>query len=346
MSGPRVLAVRSRALGDIVTVTPALRAFKRTWPGCTVEVVVEARYAEALADHPYVDHVWPLVRSSLATLRLARTLRARRYDIAVDFFGNPRSAHLVWLSGAPLRVGFALRGRGRAYTHQVPRHVPPPWGDSEYAALPHLRLAAAAGAPHDDWRPEICVTAAARAQAEAWWRGWGFARRVVGLVAAGGWPTKTWPVGYAALLARGLQARGVDVLLVTGPGEDALTGRLAGLVPGLRVLPPCGIQDLAAVVERLDLLAGTDAGPKHLAVALGTPSFTWFGPTRADAWSPPDPRHACWRSPLPCAGCDLTRCQHWSCLPALRPEEASERVLEHLKSHGRTAARLDPAAHA
>ena len=60
--------------------------------------------------------------------------------------------------------------------------------------------------------------------------------------------------------------------------------RHAGAV---RELPPCGVGELMAVIERLAAVVGTDSGPKHLAAALGVPTFTWYGPTHPDTWSPP-----------------------------------------------------------
>src|SRR5262249_59131501 len=103
--------------------------------------------------------------------------------------------------------------------------------------------------------------------------------RALGFVAAGSWPTKTWPLGHAARFARALIAAGRDVLLLVGPGEEGVTARLVALVPELRVLPRCDVTELAAVIARLGLVAGTDSGPRHLAVALGVPTYSWFGPT-------------------------------------------------------------------
>ena len=44
----RVLAIRPRALGDVVLVTPALRALQRGHPGAELEVLTEARYRPLL----------------------------------------------------------------------------------------------------------------------------------------------------------------------------------------------------------------------------------------------------------------------------------------------------------
>ena len=75
--------------------------------------------------------------------------------------------------------------------------------------------------------------------------------------------------------------------------------------------------------------------PRHLAAALGVPTFGWFGPTHPDTWNPPGERHGFWWTDLPCRGCDRTSCPHWTCLPSLEPARAAALVLEHLERHGR-----------
>src|SRR5262249_44929588 len=140
-----VLAIRLRALGDVVLTTPALRALRRGYPGAAIEVVTAPGYAPLLEGLPEVDRVWPLERTSTATLRLAWILRRRRYQVAVDFFGTARSALLARASGAPLTVGWDVRGRRHAYRRRVPRGIALPPGRREYAAAAYRRLALAAG---------------------------------------------------------------------------------------------------------------------------------------------------------------------------------------------------------
>jgi hypothetical protein len=66
-----VVAIRPRALGDVVLVTPALRALALGHAGRPLEVVTDARYAPVVAGLPGVTRVWPLERSTAGTLRLA-----------------------------------------------------------------------------------------------------------------------------------------------------------------------------------------------------------------------------------------------------------------------------------
>jgi ADP-heptose:LPS heptosyltransferase len=328
-----VLAVRLRALGDIVLVTPALRALRNAAPGTTLEVVTERRYADLVAALPGVSRVWPLERTAAATLALARELGRRRYRLAVDFFGNPRSALLVARAGAERRAGYILRGRDRVYDVRVPRTGRRPDGRGEYAADTHVRLAEAAGGRGDGEGPRLVLEPAWREEAAGLLERAGVRepQRTLGLVAAGTWPTKTWPASHAAALARRLIQQGREVLLVRGPGEEAVTGTLRRLVPALKVMPPSGVTGLVAALARLGAVIGTDSGPRHIAAALGVPTFAWFGPTHPDHWQPPGASHGYWFSPLPCRGCDRTRCPHWSCMPGLSPAEAGRLVITHLE---------------
>jgi len=332
-----ILAIRLRTLGDVVLVTPALRALRRGHPDRPLEVVTEARYAPLLEGLAEVSRVWRAERSAAGTLALAWRLRARRLAWAVDFFGNPRSALLARACGARRRAGYDLRGRAGAYDVRVPRTVVPAPGRRESAVATHLRLAVAAGGVPDEEGPRVSVAAAARAAAAVLLERCGLEEpgRAIGLVAAGSWASKTWPAGHAVRLARELMAAGRPVLLLGGPGEEAIAATMGRLAAGIRLLPPCDVGTLAAVIERLGAVVGTDSGPRHLAAALGLPTFGWFGPTHPDTWNPPGPRHGFWWTDLPCRGCDRTQCPHWSCLPSLDPLAAARLVLEHLESHGR-----------
>ncbi|MFI5369963.1 MAG: glycosyltransferase family 9 protein [Candidatus Eisenbacteria bacterium] len=334
MSAP-VLAVRLRALGDVVLATPALRALRRGHPDAPLDVVTDPRYAPLLAGLPYVRRVHALGRGDADAWLLARRLRRERYAWAVDLFGNPRSALLVALAGATRTAGYDLRGRRHAYAVRVPVEPARADGRREYAAAVHVRLAEAAGGVPDGLHTDVALDDAARAAGLTLLERAGVRepRRAVAVVAAGTWPTKTWPVSESARLARRLIGAGWEALLVSAPGEEAVRDTLRALVPRIAVLPDCDVRGMAASLAPLAGLVGTDSGPRHVAAALGLPTFAWFGPTHPDTWQPPGERHGFWQAPLPCAGCDRTRCPHWNCLPGLDGERAADLVLAHLARH-------------
>ena len=344
----RVLALRPRALGDVVLVTPALRALAAS--GAELEVVTEARYRPLLEGLDGIARVSTLERDTAGTLRLIGDLRRRRFDLAVDFFGNSRTALIARLS-ARRTAGYALRGRQRLYDLVVPRALEfAPGTDGrprrEYAAATHVRLAVAAGGVSDGIETRVALPDRSAASAESLLRSAGIRdpRRAIGLVAAGTWPTKMWPVGHSGMLAQSLLDAGWEVLLLSGPGEEAVSSVVRRHAPTARELPSCGVGDLAAVIHELAAVVGTDSGPRHLAAALGVPTFAWFGPTHPDTWSAPFASHGFWRTDLPCRGCDRTACPHWNCMPSLRVAAATRLVLEHLERHDRFAAAVGTAA--
>ena len=330
-----VLAIRLRALGDVVLTTPALRALHLGYGDAPIDVLTEARYAPLVEGLPGIDRVIPLgpgVRGSVDAVRAFRP----RYGVTVDFFGNPRSAWLAAASRAPRRFGFDVRGRRIAYTDLVPRNVDLGNGRREYAAATSLRLAVAAGGRDDGVTTELRATPAARAIAERLLATAGVRNpsRTLGLVAAGTWPTKTWPSAHAARFARALTERGWEVLVLAGPGEEHVTEVVRRHAPATQ-LCKAAVRRRGARrrIARLGGVVGTDSGPRHVAAALGVPTFAWFGPTNPDNWTPPGAEHRVWWTSLPCRGCNRTACPHWNCMPSLDPDHAAEMASAHFTRH-------------
>ena len=338
MSGA-VVALRLRALGDVTLATAAFHSLAEGFPGRELHVVTEKPFAPLLQDQPGIARVWALERTTWSTLQILRTLRSLRPAVAIDFFGNPRSALLARLSGAKRVWGFDMRARARFYDHTVPRVAHASDEQREYAAASLLRLARAAGGAAVPAFPRLVLTERARRTgAEALARaGVDAPERTVALVAAGSWATKTWPLSHAAVLARGLRAAGHPVLAIGSEAERGALARLSALALGTLTLRAPDVAALAGAIAPLRAVVGTDSGPRHLAVAFGVPTYTWFGPAHPGAWTPEDPRHAYWRTSLPCRACERTTCPHWNCLPALSPEEATERVLAHLSHAHRSS---------
>ena len=126
----RLLLIRLRQIGDVVFTTPAIRGLREHFPDAHITYIVEPAAAPVVAGNPHLDEVIVTQgRGGLAGVRddiaLVRRLRAATYDMAIDFHGGPRSSLITWMSGAPVRVGYDVRGRGWMYTDSrsaTPRH--------------------------------------------------------------------------------------------------------------------------------------------------------------------------------------------------------------------------------
>ena len=113
-------------IGDVLLTTPAIRALRRRYPEATLIYLVEELAAPVILANPHVNETivirhrkgW---RRLVEDWSLARRMRARRIDVAVDMHGGPRSSWLTFASRARMRVGYDVSGRRWMYTHVVPR---------------------------------------------------------------------------------------------------------------------------------------------------------------------------------------------------------------------------------
>jgi ADP-heptose:LPS heptosyltransferase len=79
-------------------------------------------------------------------------------------------------------------------------------------------------------------------------------------------------------IVEALAAAGHRVVVTGGPGEGALSARVAGR-RGVDLGGQTSLTGLAAVIARADCLVVGNTGPAHLAAAVGTPVVSLFAPT-------------------------------------------------------------------
>jgi ADP-heptose:LPS heptosyltransferase len=334
-----IVVLRLRAFGDTLLTTPTLRGLKKAYPHATLSVVMEPAMAQVLKGLPYVDEVILFDRLAhkkkgpwgelKATIAFWRELRARRFDLAVDVLGTPRTAAMALASGAPTRVGFAFRGRRWAYT-LVHRPAAAPKYIADYTADVLREL----GFEPDSLDLDFTVGADAQREMDAWLTARGFAPKGLAPVlvqGAGGWPLKCYP-RHKMAKAAGLSATGGrGPVFLWGPGEKPMAEEMARIAgPDAVVAPETDFERMGALLKRADCLLTNDNATKHLAVACGCPSVTIFGPTSDVAWHPlGDRKHVALREKLNCAPCEAFTCARgdWACMERIPAERVAETVI-------------------
>jgi ADP-heptose:LPS heptosyltransferase len=343
----RVLVIRHRAGGDLLLTTPALRALRRGLPGASIEVLTARGFRDLLLGNPDVDRVLSFDRRSIPSqgalyLRLARG----GYDIVLDLVSNPRSAFLTALTRSRVRVGYELPGRSWAYTLRLRRE---PMGLAgpvlRYAPEAALDLVRALGLPARETELTLIVSDTAAAQMDRWLTESGVRRDrpLVLCLPAGSWPAKSWlPERFAAVMDALAERENAEIVWLWGPGERGLAVRCRDAMRlRSRLAPETGWQALAAILARGSLLVGNDSGPKHVAVALGVPTVTVFGPTHPATWHPPSgPHRAVEATGLPCLHCNANICplrgqDYMRCMSGVSAEAVIQAAQVLLRSRAR-----------
>jgi len=335
----KILLVRLREIGDVVFTTPALRAVRQRFPDASVSYLVEPLAAPVVAANPNIDELIVTPRGALAAdIRLGLHLRARRYDLAIDFHGGPRASLLTWLSGARQRVGYGVRGRAWMYTVRVdrPRQLRP-----RHAVENQWDLLTAIGVPApsreaDPVEMPVDPRAAAQVAGKLQAAGVVGTERLVVIHVSAGNPFRRWPRDAFAETAAKILGRHADlrVIVVSGPSEreaarhvvENARTRLAE-ADRSRVIGfgECSLAELRALFDQAALFIGGDSGPLHVAATSAVPIVGLYGPTLPV-------RSAPWRSrglltesvepgPLECRPCDQRVCVHgdFRCLSSIAP---------------------------
>jgi ADP-heptose:LPS heptosyltransferase len=312
--GNRFLVVQLRAIGDVVLTTALPRIIKEAHPSAFVGFLTERPSDELLHHNPHIDRIFLHERRGgiRGGFRLAHELRSCGFDTAVDTMCNPTTAIFTVLSGARVRAGFYSYQRTAAYNRRVRR------GEG-YAVEVKKTLLERIGLESGWDRPEIYLTDEERA--------WGAAVCGVALARTGrsrfftvdaahkhGY--RRWTLEGFADLCRLLADRyDAAPMVLCAPSEREDAERLAALVPDLiSVSPPTTLRELAALIAAADFHLGTCSAPRHIAVAVGTPTF--IIPTTSQAsWKHPSAEHGedpyrppCNGCPTPCSPFDTLRC--------------------------------------
>lgn len=327
----RVLVIQLRQVGDVLLAAPVVAALARAYPEAHLDYMVETYSAPAARGIPGVDGLVELGRklSPRDLLALRRRLRDAAYDVVVDVQGNQKTAMYAWMTGAPVRVGFAPPWKKAhlrlAYTHMVERNYAP-----RYTCLYRLDLLAALGIHDEDTRLGFVPPEAATARATAWFTARGDAGAGWVALSPGGRITlKSWPLEHYVALGRRLVTRGHRVLAVFGPGEREVAASLvAGVGEGATLEEASSYEEHAAMLAGCVGAVMNDGGNLHLAVALDVPSVCLFGPTDPRIWAAPDAtRHRALKGECPCTPEQVHTCSPRRCLTATSPEEVEAALL-------------------
>jgi heptosyltransferase II len=290
------LVIQTAFLGDVVLTTPLLEALAaRHGP---VDVVTTPAAAPLLETHPAVRRVIAYdkrghERGLPGLFRLARALKAERYEAAYLPHRSLRSAALAWLARIPTRVGFG-DGWPLLYTDVRPRTRTGHEID-RLLALASPAMPRGGGATSAAARPSLVASGEDRAATDAFLRSHGVGAPFVAMAPGSIWGSKRWP--YYEDLARRLAERADIVTL--GGSEDAPLGEAIVAAVGAgggrrKAVNGCGkltLRQAADVIARAAVLVTNDSAPLHFAQAVGTPTVAIFGPTvPAFGFGPRGPR--------------------------------------------------------
>ena len=105
----KILCIKPRGIGDIILSTIVLENIKAELPSSEIHYLTEKFAKRAVENNPYVDKVITFEKEDFV-LKVVKKVRSEKYDMVLDFWSNPKTAQVSFLSGAKYRVGYEKRG--------------------------------------------------------------------------------------------------------------------------------------------------------------------------------------------------------------------------------------------
>lgn len=334
-SARRVLIVKLRSLGDTVLATPSLFALRRFAPKAQIDILLGDWIAPVLDGSDLVDDVIKIGPGTAEKFRIARELRRRKYDVAVNMHGGTTATFFVAASGARHRVGYAHYQYSFLYNHRLSSPTDYWQKAAVHSAEQQLALLGSVGVPVED-RPKsrLTVLDSALGSLEEKYHSNGEGR--FALLHPATKFTKQWPAANFARVAEFLTARGLQVAAVGPDSEGDVLAELrrASAVP-VTVLTGLTLPEVTALASQAAIFVGNDSGIAHMAAAVGTPSVVIFGSSNRDHWCPwTDAPNEVVYEPFECQPCDGYECKLFGdarCIQTVPPEKvfaAIDRVLD------------------
>ncbi|HOW87193.1 MAG TPA: glycosyltransferase family 9 protein [Candidatus Omnitrophota bacterium] len=352
----RVLIVHPYGIGDLLFVTPVMRALRLIPTVETVDLLLGSRTREAVEHNPHIDDIFVLDKDRVHRqnwfenfrefIALGRQLRAKHYDLILDY--SLRREHAFWgrfFLGVPRCAGFDYKKR--AVFHHIRYPLPEAFWKRHTADF-YCDLAEAAGIPVEDRfleyyfpRPVTLVEAEVALKLKL------LPEHFIAVAPGGGdsWGKdasfKRWPVEYFAELIKRIEKEHKlhGVAILGSHSERGLCEELQAVIkpPSVILAGEMTLAQTAMTLKKCSLFLGNDGGLVHLARALRVPLVAFYGPVPPEVYGPYPPSSdavAISHRNLDCRPCYYRfrynkQCETLACLKDLKPDQVMEMLHTH-----------------
>lgn len=330
-----ILVCQLRQIGDVLLSTPSIRLLNNRFPEAKIDVLTESKCVPILENNPRISKIWPIDKKALKNPLKALAYYAKvgriNHDLIIDFQQLPRCKWVVLFSKAPVKLTYTPPWYNKwTYTN---------WVDMEYgyAAKCKASVMRPLGIKWDGKRPEIWLKETEKDFANDFIRKNGLTGSpFITVDPSHRRETRRWPSRHFAKLINLMQKHipTLKAVMLYGPGEKELAQKVAdqageGTLVSENML---SLREMAAVQSMAALHIGNCSAPRHLAVAVDTPSLTIQGAT-GTGWGFPSDEHVSATKQLPCWPCNSNKCKIGTkeCLEDFTPADGIDEALRLLK---------------
>ena len=324
-----ILIIKPGAVGDLLQMTPVIRALKTYSPEARISVLVGSDITAALfKNDPRISETIIFERDgrhrSLASrITLWRYLRKQSYDLVLNY---QRSNLKTWFL-----VSAALPSRVLVYHKSMNRNI--------HAVANYLETLLPLGLAPTALDLELFLDEGSRDHARDLFSSQGLeGRTVIALNPGATHGVNRWPMSHFAeladIIADQMQA---SPLIIGGPDDILLADEIVvrSRTKPVSIAGRTSLLQLGAVLEKCSLLVSGDTGPLHMATAVGTRSLALFGAADPGRTGPIGKgHHVIQAAGVVCVPCRSRRCsnqKYLECMESITAREVADIAAGMLK---------------
>lgn len=345
----KILAIKLRALGDLVLWTSSLMTLKKHYPNASIEVLIPEGDSHILKNEPYISKIH-LIRKEprFEVIKTLWRLRKEKYDLALVFNATPSLCRWIWLLGAK-KSGLHLHSMmKKPFWSKLVLPEPGKLEDAmkrDFQLLRALDIQDKIPPTHLTVRPQLLEQARTRLKLDNENR-----FKLVMLPGAQEethrYPKDQWLKAIDLILKD-------KQILVSVVADKTLSSdwklRDECFKRGIKLFDDLSTEQLLAYVSMFDGAVANDSGPLHIAQALGLKTVALFGPSPVGDNHPYDKkRSTVLRQDVDCRAlgprdsiefqyCTVKTCGHHTCMRDISSEAVAKAVSAMAQNYSSSA---------
>jgi len=285
----KILIIQYKPFGDVLLNTGYLPALRAAFPDTVIDYLVQKPYATILENNACIDNIIVMNKLKSGTtaytvdrIRLISGIRREHYDVVIDQARGPGAAEITLFSGAGIRIGWHktkkwswFKGHNWVYNYRELKD------HNIYSARAKFGLLRPLGIHEVPHNTDIHVLPESENRIQAWLKQQGVLNSSIAVFS----PvtpirSRQWNFdSFAAVADMLIEKQGFTVVLLWGPGEKKKVEHMASMMKSRPLIAPAtSFNEAAAMLKQARVYIGNNGGVHHLAVAVGTPTVTVFGP--------------------------------------------------------------------
>jgi heptosyltransferase-2 len=322
------LVIKPGAIGDVLQMTPVVRAIKRHFHGSRLLFLMgnQATF-DLLENNPHVDEIvlFPKgrgLKELCRVLGLAGFLKKKGIYCVINYQPSNWRWRILTFFLRPGRV-LLYKKQKRVKRGEMVRH----------AVEDHLRTLSGLGIKEEAHHLDLFLTDQELREAEDIIEKYkcrtGY-RGMICLNMGASHPVNRWPVEAFHKLNSILISEGFKTILIGGAEDRCLVDQFfrIGHTEVLDLVGSLSIRKTAAILSQSDALVTGDTGPLHLATSVGTKVVALFGAADPERTGPIGLKNIVIQPDLPCVPCRKRKCPNGqrACMEAIDPEVVASHV--------------------